>query len=49
MIFALTSFAMFAMLSRNRAVDDVCKLVKSACRCALEPLLPDRRPEAKRR
>ena len=49
MIFALTSFAMFAMLSQDRAVDDVCKLVKSACRSALEPLLPDRPSAAKRR
>src|SRR6266853_3184411 len=36
MIFALTSFAMFAMLSRDRPVDNVCALVKSACRSALE-------------
>jgi hypothetical protein len=39
MIFAFTSFAMFAMLSQDRAVDDVCKLVKSACRSTLAPLL----------
>jgi len=43
MIFAMTSFAMFAMLRRDRSVDDVCALVKTACRNALEPLLPDRR------
>src|SRR6266851_2982325 len=43
MIFALTSFAMFAMLRRDRSVDDVCALLKTACRNALEPLLPDRR------
>ena len=43
MIFALTSFAMFAMLRRDRSVDDVCALVKTACRSALDPLLPDRR------
>ena len=49
MIFALTSFAMFALLSRDRPVDDVCALVKSACRSALEPLLPDRPSAAKRR
>ena len=49
MIFALTSFAMFAMLSQDRVVDDVCKLVKSACRRALAPLLPDRPSAAKRR
>ena len=38
MIFALTSFAMFAMLRQKRSVDEVCKLVKSACRGALDPL-----------
>jgi AcrR family transcriptional regulator len=41
MIFALTSFALFAMLGRDRSVDDVVALVKSACRSALEPLLSD--------
>src|ERR1700730_3704223 len=30
MIFALTSFAMFAMLGQDRSVDEVCALVKSA-------------------
>jgi hypothetical protein len=49
MIFALTSFAMFAMLSQDRAIDDLCKLVKSACRSTLATLLPDRRSAAKRR
>jgi AcrR family transcriptional regulator len=39
LIFALTSFAMFAMLSRDRSVDEVCALIKSACRSALDPLL----------
>jgi AcrR family transcriptional regulator len=43
MIFALTSFAMFAMLRRDRSVDDVYALLKTACRSALDPLLPDRR------
>jgi AcrR family transcriptional regulator len=43
MIFALTSFAMFAMLRRDRSVDDVCALLKTACRGALDPLSPDRR------
>jgi hypothetical protein len=43
MIFALTSFAMFAMLRQDRSVDDVCALVKTACRSALDPPLPDRR------
>jgi hypothetical protein len=37
------------MLGRDRAVDEVCALVKSACRNALEPLLPDSGPAAKRR
>src|SRR6266446_2611799 len=49
MIFALTSFSMFAMLSQHRSLDDVCVLVKSACRSALDPLLPDTRSAAKRR
>jgi AcrR family transcriptional regulator len=49
MIFALTSFAMFAMLSQNRSAGKVCKLVKSACRSALDALLPDRDLTAKRR
>jgi hypothetical protein len=43
MIFALTSFATFAMLRQHRSVDDVCALVKAACRSALDPLSPDRR------
>jgi AcrR family transcriptional regulator len=38
LIFALTSFATFAMLRTDRSVDDVCALVKSACRSALGPL-----------
>jgi len=37
-IFALTSYAVFAMLSPGRSVDDVCHLVQSACRAALQPL-----------
>jgi AcrR family transcriptional regulator len=49
MIFALTSFAMFAMLGRDRSANEVCKLVKSACRSALDPLLPERRSTAKPR
>jgi AcrR family transcriptional regulator len=36
MIFALTSFAMFAMLRRARSADQVCTLIKSACRHALD-------------
>src|SRR5712672_1003167 len=35
MIFALTSFAMFAMLRPGRSADQVCALIKSACRHAL--------------
>jgi AcrR family transcriptional regulator len=39
-IFALTSYAMFAMLSPGRSADDVCRLVQAACRAALEPVSP---------
>jgi hypothetical protein len=49
MIFALASFTIFAMLSQNRSVDDVRALVKSACRSAIDPLLPDKRSAARRR
>jgi AcrR family transcriptional regulator len=49
MIFALTSFAMFAMLSRDRSVDGVCALVKSACHSVLDPLLLRTGSPAKRR
>jgi AcrR family transcriptional regulator len=38
MIFALTSYAMFAMLRSNRAADETCVLIKSACSRALETL-----------
>jgi len=41
LIFALTSFAMFAMLRADRSVEEVCALVKSACHGALAPLLSD--------
>jgi AcrR family transcriptional regulator len=34
-IFALTSYAMFAMLSPGRSANDACRLVQSACRAAL--------------
>ena len=37
-IFALTSYAMFAMLSPGRSANDACHLVQSACRAALQPL-----------
>jgi AcrR family transcriptional regulator len=37
-IFALTSYAMFAMLRKGRSVDEARALVQSACRAALEPL-----------
>jgi AcrR family transcriptional regulator len=43
MMFALTSYAMFAMLSRDRSTAEVCGLVKSACRSALGPLMPGQR------
>src|SRR5258708_31777543 len=43
-IFSLTSFAMFAMLSQDRSADEVCALVKSACRSALAPLWSVTRP-----
>jgi AcrR family transcriptional regulator len=39
LIFALTSFAMFAMLSKDRSLDEVCGLLKSACHDALDRLL----------
>jgi AcrR family transcriptional regulator len=38
MLFALTSFAMFAMLRQDRSAGEACRLLKSACRGALEPL-----------
>jgi AcrR family transcriptional regulator len=38
MIFALTSYPMFAMLRSNRATDEACMLIKSACSRALDPL-----------
>src|SRR5437762_5469728 len=40
-IFALTSYAMFAMLRPGRSAEDVCRLIQSACRAALERVLPD--------
>jgi AcrR family transcriptional regulator len=40
LIFALTSHAMFAALSPGRSAAEVNRLVQSACRAALEPLLP---------
>jgi hypothetical protein len=36
-IFALTSYAMFAMLSPGRSVGEICHLVQSACRAAQQP------------
>ncbi|KRR18353.1 transcriptional regulator [Bradyrhizobium lablabi] len=38
MIFALTSYPMFAMLNRGRPTNEVCHLVQTACRAAVEPL-----------
>src|SRR3981081_531202 len=49
MIFALTSFAMFAMLGKDRSADEVCALLKSACRSALAPLLQVTGSAARRR
>ena len=40
LIFALTSYAMFAMLSPGRSVSEVTDLVRSACHGALGRLLP---------
>src|SRR3954468_6224136 len=37
-IFALTSYPMFAMLRPGRSAAEVCRLVQSACRAALEPV-----------
>jgi AcrR family transcriptional regulator len=42
LIFALTGHAMFAALSPGRSAAEACRLVQSACRAALEPLLPHR-------
>ena len=49
MMFALTSFAMFAMLSKDRSAEEVCALVKSACHSALDPLVSGTHPMVKRR
>ncbi len=49
MIFALTSFSMFAMLGRERAAGEVCKLIKTACHGALDALPPEGRSAATRR
>ena len=40
LIFALTSHAVFATLGPGRSAAEVCRVVQSACRAALEPLLP---------
>jgi len=39
MIFALTSYPMFAMLNRERPASEIRHLVQTACRAALDPLL----------
>jgi len=39
MIFALTSYPMFAMLNRGRSTSEVCHLAQTACRAAVDPLL----------
>jgi AcrR family transcriptional regulator len=49
MVFALTSYAMFAMLSPGRSAREVCNLVRSACDSALEPLLAGTPSAARRR
>src|SRR5882757_6037943 len=41
-VFALTSYAMFAMLRKGRSVDEARALVQSACRAALETLVEGR-------
>jgi AcrR family transcriptional regulator len=38
-IFALTSYAMFAMLRPGRSAEEVCRLIQSASHAALEPTL----------
>ena len=38
MIFALTSYPMFAMLNRRRPTTEVCHLAQTACRAAVDPL-----------
>ena len=38
MIFALTSYPMFAMLNRGRPTSEVCHLAQTACRAAVSPL-----------
>jgi AcrR family transcriptional regulator len=38
MIFALTSYPMFAMLNRGRPTSEVCHLAQTACRAAVDPL-----------
>jgi AcrR family transcriptional regulator len=40
LIFALTSHAVFATLGPGRSAAEVCRVVQSACRAALERLLP---------
>jgi AcrR family transcriptional regulator len=37
-IFALTSYAMFAMLHQGRSAEEACRLIQSACRAALGPV-----------
>lgn len=41
-IFALSSYAMFAMLRPGRSAAEVCRLIQTACRGALEQLLSER-------
>jgi AcrR family transcriptional regulator len=38
LIFALTSYPMFAMLNRGRPTSEICHLAQTACRAAVDPL-----------
>ena len=49
MIFALTSYPMFAMLGADRSAGDVCHLVQSACHNALASLRPGRSAAGRRK
>jgi AcrR family transcriptional regulator len=40
-IFALTSYAMFAMLRPGRSAEEACRLIQSACRAAIERVAAD--------
>jgi AcrR family transcriptional regulator len=40
LMFALTSYATFAMLRQGRKVQDICRIVQAACHAAVERLTP---------